>query len=66
MAHYAFLDSNNMVVEVITGVEEGSDGQDWEVKYGKEEAILIASEEWGMSTYQVEIRVKEWDNRLWQ
>ena len=39
---------------------------DWEVKYGKEEAILIASEEWGMSTYQVEIRVKEWDNRLWQ
>ena len=39
---------------------------DWEVKYGKEEAILIASEEWGMSTYQVEIRVKEWDNRVWQ
>ena len=35
MAHYAFLDSNNMVVEVITGVEEGSDGQDWEVKYGQ-------------------------------
>ena len=35
MAHYAFLNSNNIVTEVITGVEEGSDGQDWEVKYGK-------------------------------
>jgi len=34
MAHYAFLDDNNIVTEVITGVEEGSDGQDWEVKYG--------------------------------
>lgn len=39
---------------------------DWEVKHGKEEAILIASEEWGISTYQVKIKVEEWDNRLWQ
>tara|TARA_B100000902_G_C26794989_1_gene661702 strand:+ start:230 stop:595 length:366 start_codon:yes stop_codon:yes gene_type:complete len=35
MAHYAFLDSNNIVTEVITGVEEDTDGQDWEVKYGQ-------------------------------
>ena len=34
MAHYAFLDENNIVTEVIAGVEEGSDGQDWEVRYG--------------------------------
>lgn len=46
--------------------ERESDYIDWEVKYGKEEAILIASEEWGISTYQVETKVKEWDNRLWQ
>ena len=35
MAHYAFLNTYNIVTEVITGVEEGSDGQDWEVKYGQ-------------------------------
>ena len=35
MAHYAFLNTHNIVTEVITGVEEGSDGQDWEVKYGQ-------------------------------
>ena len=34
MAHYAFLNENNIVTEVITGVEEGSDGEDWEVRYG--------------------------------
>ena len=46
--------------------ERETDYIDWEVKHGKEEAILIASEEWGMSTYQVETKVKELDNRLWQ
>ena len=46
--------------------ERESDYIDWEVKYGKEEAILIASEEWGISSYQVKIKVEEWDNRLWQ
>ncbi len=35
MAHYAFLDDNNVVVEVIVGVEEGSDGINWEQKYGE-------------------------------
>ena len=34
MAHYAFLDSNNVVTEVIPGKNEGEDGIDWEVWYG--------------------------------
>lgn len=33
MAHYAFLDSNNIVTEVITGKDEG--GIDWEQHYGE-------------------------------
>lgn len=35
MAHYAFLDENNIVTEVIVGVEEGIDGFDWEQRYGE-------------------------------
>lgn len=34
MAHYAFLDDNNVVVEVIVGKNEGEDGIDWEEWYG--------------------------------
>lgn len=34
MGHYAFLDENNIVVEVITGKDEGFDGIDWEQHYG--------------------------------
>lgn len=36
MAHYAFLDANNLVTEVITGVDENDliEGQDPEVWYG--------------------------------
>jgi hypothetical protein len=34
MAHYAFLDENNLVVEVIVGLDEGQDGVDWEQHYG--------------------------------
>lgn len=34
MAHYAFLDSNSIVTEVIVGKEEGEDGVDWEAHYG--------------------------------
>lgn len=34
MAHYAFLDSNNIVTEVIPGKDEGEDGIDWEQWYG--------------------------------
>jgi hypothetical protein len=32
MAHYAFLDENNIVVEVIVGKDEGQ-GVDWESYY---------------------------------
>jgi len=35
MAHYAFLDSNNIVTQVIVGKEENEDGIDWEVYYGE-------------------------------
>ena len=34
MAHYAFLDENNVVTEVIVGKDEGEDGVDWEQHYG--------------------------------
>ena len=34
MAHYAFLDQNNRVTEVIVGKDEGEDGVDWEQWYG--------------------------------
>lgn len=35
MAHYAFLDANNIVTEVITGKNEWEDGIDWEKFYGE-------------------------------
>ena len=35
MAHYAFLNSDNIVTEVITGKDEGQDGIDWEQWYGE-------------------------------
>jgi hypothetical protein len=34
MAHYAFLDSGNIVTEVIVGKNEGEEGTDWELHYG--------------------------------
>lgn len=34
MAHYAFLDKNNIVTQVIVGKNEGEDGIDWEQYYG--------------------------------
>jgi len=34
MAHYAFLDQNNIVTEVIVGKDEGEDNIDWEQHYG--------------------------------
>ena len=34
MAHYAFLDSNNIVTEVITGKDETDTSHDWETYYG--------------------------------
>ena len=35
MAHYAFLDTNGFVTEVIVGKEEGEDGIDWEQRYAE-------------------------------
>lgn len=35
MAHYAFLNQNNVVTEVIVGKDEGEDGIDWEIRYGE-------------------------------
>ena len=35
MAHYAFLDENNIVTEVIVGKDEGENGIDWEQHYGE-------------------------------
>ena len=34
MAHYAFLNENNIVTDVIVGKNEGEDGVDWEQWYG--------------------------------
>lgn len=34
MAHYAFLDENNIVTEVIVGKNESEEGIDWEAHYG--------------------------------
>jgi hypothetical protein len=35
MAHYAFLDENNIVTEVIVGKDETDLSQDWEQFYGE-------------------------------
>jgi hypothetical protein len=35
MAHYAFLNSNNVVTEVIVGKDETDTSQDWEQFYGE-------------------------------
>ena len=34
MAHYAFLNNNNIVTEVIVGKNEGEEGINWEAHYG--------------------------------
>lgn len=34
MAHYAFLNDNNVVTNVIVGKDEGEDNVDWEIFYG--------------------------------
>jgi hypothetical protein len=35
MAHYAILDDNNIVTQVISGKEPGEDGVDWEQHYSE-------------------------------
>lgn len=39
MAHYAFLDANNIVVEVIVGKDETDTSHDWEVYYGAQRGM---------------------------
>lgn len=34
MAHYAFLNENNIVTEVIVGIDEKENNTDWEQHYG--------------------------------
>ena len=34
MAHYAYLNSDSIVTQVIVGKDEGQDGVDWEAYYG--------------------------------
>ena len=34
MAHYAYLDGDNIVTQVIVGKNEGEGGVDWEAYYG--------------------------------
>jgi hypothetical protein len=34
VAHYAYLDPDNIVTQVIVGKDEGEDGVDWEQYYG--------------------------------
>ena len=36
MAHYAILDENNIVIQVITGIDESDTSQDWEQFYGNQ------------------------------
>ena len=42
MAHYAFLDANNVVVEVIYGRDETetTDGVGWELYYGNQRGLV--------------------------
>ena len=35
MAHYAFVDDDNIVIEVIAGRDEGDGGIDWERHYAE-------------------------------
>lgn len=39
MAHYAFLDRNNKVVEVIVGKDENEGVHDWEFYYGSKKGM---------------------------
>ena len=39
MAHYAFLDRNNKVVEVIVGKDENEGIHDWEIYYGSKRGM---------------------------
>lgn len=51
MAHYAFLDENNIVTEVIVGKDETDTSQDWEQFYGE-----IRSQVCKRTSYNARIR----------
>lgn len=40
MAHYALIDDSMIVVSVITGIDEGTNGVDWEQHYGDFHGML--------------------------
>lgn len=40
MAHYAFLNEDNVVVEVVVGRDEGELGIDWEQYYGERRGLV--------------------------
>ena len=40
MAHYAFLDSNNIVTEVIVGKDETDTSHNWETYYGDIRGVI--------------------------
>lgn len=40
MAHFAFLNADNFVVEVIVGRDEGEDGVDWEQFYAEVRGLV--------------------------
>lgn len=39
MAHYAFLDKNNTVIDIIVGKDENEDVYDWELFYTQERRL---------------------------
>lgn len=53
MAHYAFLNANNIVTEVIVGKNEDEDGIDWEKFYGR-----IKDQKCVRTSYNANIRGK--------
>lgn len=53
MAHYAFLDANNIVTEVIVGRNEWEEGINWEKYYGR-----IRDQKCVRTSYNANIRGK--------
>lgn len=53
MAHYAFLDANNIVTEVIVGRDEWEKGINWEKYYGR-----IRDQKCVRTSYNANIRGK--------
>lgn len=41
MAHYAYLDENNIVTKVIVGPAQGADDKDWEQEYSILQGVTV-------------------------